>query len=126
MRLMNKAALAAAGLAVALTGCGSSPQTVRGSVEDCTTALNPGDQITVTDPSGSVIGTGTLDAGVSTPLPAALLPWAAGTGYAGDVTYKFRVTVPGETRYGVTVGTHGTIWFTPREMTAGPALALGC
>ena len=79
-----------------------------------------GAQVTVTSPSGAVIGTGTLGSPSST----------AGTmlGCVDSVeVYPFKITgLPGEPRYGVTVaGLSGTIWFTPPEvshanLTLGP------
>lgn len=85
----------------------------------CTAAKpGPGTQVTVTDPSGKVIGTGTLG------------QWNRDTGKASGVTaYRcdmpFTVSgVPAEPRYGLQVaGVTGTSWVTsassPVSLTAG-------
>jgi hypothetical protein len=78
-----------------------------------------GAQVTVTSPSGTVIGTGTLGN-----------PSTAATTLIGCVesveVYKFKVTgLPGEPRYGVTVASlSGTIWFTHAQL-AHANLSLG-
>lgn len=67
----------------------------------------PGSQVTVTDPSGKVIGTGTLG------------PWSHQTVEVSGLTFypcemPFTVTgLPSESRYGFSVnGVNGTIWET--------------
>lgn len=110
--------VAAAGLvAAAIAGCGSSSQTIHGTLmppgyqptysECAMTNPQPGDQVVVIDPSGKVIATATL-----------------GTWQHDHATYQgitdygchmpFTMTgVPSEPRYGFQVqGVPGTSWVT--------------
>ena len=115
----------------ALSACSSPPpeMTVRGTVEiavqsfDETQAypqiINDDAQVTVTDPSGKVIGVTTADDGNVPQGPAV----------AGDetLTVGFTVKVPGgESFYGISVsGIPGTVHFTQAQMMQGPALCAG-
>ena len=107
-------ALAAAGI-LALAGCGgTSTSTIHGQVAptgpSATLGLGgpkPSTQITVNDPSGKVIGTGTLGT------------WRTGTTSAGGLTLytctmPFTISsVPSEPRYGFSItGVPGTTWVT--------------
>jgi len=76
--------------------------------------ITAGAQVTVVDPSGKVIGTGSL----AEADPSA---WDL-----YDAVYSFTVTVPaGESRYGIEIGQNrGTVWFTPQQMASGPGLSL--
>lgn len=124
-------------LAVALTSKPSS-FTAHGLEEVCVDALDvtDGSQVTVTDSSGKVIGTGTLHTDNSKAAQAiesesALLSAALGPMSDGSSTsvYDFTVTVPaGLDRYGVSVGggSHGTLWESEAQMKAGPQIGLGC
>jgi hypothetical protein len=71
-------------------------------------------QVTVTDPSGKVIGFTTLNDN-------------ADQGATFTLTYGFTVKVPeGESSYGITVsGLSGTTRYTQAQMKAGPALCSG-
>ena len=120
--------------ALALTGCGSStpPQmTVNGTLE---IALYQSDgpgggaypqawqgeaQITVTDPSGKVIGVGTANG-----QNAQQQDPTVDDQY---LTYGWTVKVPqGESFYGIAVsGVSGTLHYTQAQMKAGPALCVG-
>jgi hypothetical protein len=137
MRRTIAAALAVTALTagLGLAACGSSQITVKGAEEVCGgdaqgtsppgyTDVTAGTQVIVTDPAGTVIGTGTLAGGPAT-------TWS--TTNAGLTTssqvYRFTVTVPGgEKRYGISIGnvSRGRIWFSQQEMQAGPGLGLGC
>jgi hypothetical protein len=119
-------ALAAAGI-LALAGCGgTSTSTIHGQVaptgpsatlglggdaqtygECAVDSPKPSTQITVNDPSGKVIGTGTLGT------------WRTGTTSAGGLTLytctmPFTISsVPSEPRYGFSItGVPGTTWVT--------------
>jgi hypothetical protein len=83
--------------------------------------ITDGTEVVITDPSGKVIGTGTLGYD-----QAASHDSNTGLGQMLDwVAYDFTVTVPGgEPRYGVRVTTHGTVWFTSAQMQKGPSLSL--
>jgi hypothetical protein len=83
--------------------------------------ITDGTQVVVVNPSGTVIGTGTLSYD-----QAASNDSVVGIGQMEDwVTYDFSVTVPGgEPRYGVRITTHGTVWFTQAQLKKGPALSL--
>lgn len=74
--------------------------------------IDEGAQVTVTSPSGTVIGNGALEAGVP----------EQGT----DCEFPFTVAgvKRGLPRYGVTVSHRGTIWFSPSEI-ASASLTLG-
>lgn len=114
--------------ALALAGCSSSPpdMTVKGTVEVAVQdysdfsaypqITNDSAQVTVTDPSGKVIGVATADNGNVNQGPSA----------EGDMTETvgFSVKVPeGLSFYGISVsGIPGTIHFTQAQMKAGPAL----
>jgi len=75
-------------------------------------------QVTVTDPSGKVIGVTTADGTGAQPQPQ--------DGVAG-ITWGFTVRVPeGESSYGVSVeGISGTVQFTEAKMKAGPGICVG-
>jgi hypothetical protein len=97
--------------------------------------ITDGSQVTVTDSSGTVVGTGTLSySKTQTDAEALVLGTAMGLGANADDldldvgVYTFTVTgLPGgEARYGIKVGQNrGTIWFTASQMKAGPSLTLG-
>jgi hypothetical protein len=71
-----------------------------------------GAQVTVTSPSGAVIGTGALG------NPSSSAGTELGCIDSLEV-YPFKITgLPGEPRYGVTVaGLSGIIWFTPPQLS---------
>ena len=125
IKLAAVAVIASAGFAA--TACGAGSVTIHGSVTPSSSASSvfgsgmtatsyaqcgtaspaPGDQVTVTDPSGKVIGTGTL--GV----------WSRGsTTVSGTIIYPCDMPftmggVPSESRYGFEIsGVPGTIWET--------------
>ena len=116
---------------LALAGCSSSPpdMTVKGTVEVAVQdysdfsaypqITNDSAQVTVTDPSGKVIGVATADNGNVNQGPSA----------EGDMTETvgFSVKVPeGLSFYGISVsGSPGTIHFRQAQMKAGPALCAG-
>ena len=116
---------------LALAGCSGSPpdMTVKGTVEVAVQdysdfsaypqITNDSAQVTVTDPSGKVIGVATADNGNVNQGPSA----------EGDMTETvgFSVKVPeGLSFYGISVsGIPGTIHFTQAQMKAGPALCAG-
>lgn len=83
--------------------------------------ITDGAQVVVVDPSGTVIGTGTLSYD-----QAASNDSAVGVGQTLDwFTYDFAVTVPGgQPRYGVRITTHGTVWYTQAQFKKGPTLSL--
>jgi hypothetical protein len=119
-------------LIIILVATSASPVTMRGTLTVSQTSgdssfcqgsnvTDPGQaaQVTVTSPSGTVIGTGSLGSPSTT----------AGTviGCVDSVeVYPFKVTgLQGEPRYGVTVANlSGTIWFAPAEL-AHANLTLG-
>jgi hypothetical protein len=124
--------LAISALAVAaLSACSSAPaeMTVHGTVEiavqtfdefsQYSQVTDDDAQVTVTDPSGKVIGVTTANNGDVNQGPSV----------AGDLTETvgFTVKVPeGESFYGVSVsGIPGTIHFTQQQMQAGPAVCAG-
>jgi hypothetical protein len=125
------AALLVAAVFALITACSSAPQemTVHGTVEiavqsfdetqDYSQIVNGTAQVTVTDPSGKIIGVTTAD-GQNAPQ---------GPAVAGDetLTVGFTVKVPeGESSYGISVsGVPGTIQFTQAQMKAGPAVCVG-
>ena len=76
------AALAASAVGFALAGCsgGAAPINVTGSVQDCTSTVNTGDQVTVTDSSGKVIGTAALTDDNSAAANAEVKAYAATQG----------------------------------------------
>jgi hypothetical protein len=112
--------------AFALTTLGGHSATMRGTLTvttwggdsafcDSTSGKDPGSgaQVSVTSPSGDVVGTGELGANPETSTQTLI-------GCAEEVTvYKFTVAgLPGEPRYGVLVsGLNGTIWFKPAELS---------
>ena len=77
-------------------------------------AVDTGSQVTVTDPSGKVIGFATLNGN-------------AKQGALYTLTFGFTVKVPeGESSYGITVsGLTGTTRFTQAQMQQGPAICAG-
>jgi len=135
-------------VAAALTGCSSGPPPVTahgtltlevnplGGVEvsDAYPDITAGTQVTVTDSSGEVIGTGTLSYNrEQTDTQALVLGAAMGLGANADdldidiAVYTFTVTgLPGgKARYGFTVGTNrGTIWEGPGQ-AKDPSFTLG-
>lgn len=140
MSIMRDIALVtgAAVLAV-LAGCSGGPGsiTAHGTAQDCTGALSTGDQVTVADPTGKILGSGTLAEDNSPQALAAEKTYddlqlslsQFGGSSSGMTVYDFTVGgLPGgEQRYGISAGSgHGTIWFTPAEMKKGPGLNLGC
>ena len=121
MKLRYAPALLA--LAITVTACSSAPQdmTVNGTVEvadNPAAGIDPpvqvGSQVTVTDPSGKVIGFTTLNGN-------------AAQGPVYTLTFGFTGKVPeGESSYGVTVnGLSGTEHYTQQQMQQGPALCAG-
>ena len=122
MRL-RYAPLTVLAVVITLAGWSSSPKdmTVNGTV---TVADNPvagvdppvqtGSQVTITDPSGKVIGFTALNGN-------------APQGPVFTLTYGFTVKVPeGESSYGITVsGLDGTERYTQAQMQQGPALCSG-
>jgi hypothetical protein len=124
------AAPAAVGLLLTTAGCGSSappPVTVHGTITPSSssssvfgTGMNstsytgcaasspaPGTQVTVSSPSGTVIGTGTL--GTWNPDSSAV---SGTTIYRCDMPFTIK-NVPQEARYGFAInGVPGTIWET--------------
>jgi hypothetical protein len=145
--LLAAGAALALGIALAVTECGGGDGSFTAHGTD-TVMVNPlngqnvqeaypdmtaGAQVTVTDSSGKVIGTGTLasDPGAtlrSARMLAAGIPGTSAGTYLGWVAvYSFTVTVPGgQPRYGIEIGhNRGTVWFTPAQMQKGPGLSLG-
>ena len=116
------AILASAGV-LGIAACSSAPamMTVNGTVEvadNPAAGIDPpvqvGSQVTVTDPSGKVIGFTTLNGN-------------AAQGPVYTLTFGFTGKVPeGESSYGVTVnGLNGTEHYTQKQMQQGPALCAG-
>ncbi|MGH3191742.1 MAG: DUF2510 domain-containing protein [Streptosporangiaceae bacterium] len=116
---------------------GPSAFTAHGGEQVCGDApdIADGTQVTVTDSSGHVIGTGTLaedDSAAAMKAVTAYDKLQASLGTFGDgglSIYDFTVTgLPGgETRYGISIGQdRGTVFFSEKQMRAGPALNLGC
>lgn len=113
---------AAALLAAALSSCSGTPatMTVHGIVRVVDNEpidplpVNDGTQVTVTDPSGKIIGVGHLGN-------------SDDQGPIGTLTFGYTVKVPeGESTYGVQVsGLSGTTQFTEGQMKAGPAVCAG-
>jgi hypothetical protein len=140
------AALIAAALAVTACSSGPPPVTSRGSltlevnplggteVTDAYPDITDGSQVTVTDSSGKVIGTGTLSySKQQTDVQALMAGTAMGLGSSASdleldmAVYTFTVTgLPGGLpRYGFTMGhNRGTIWETPSQVK-DPSLSLG-
>jgi hypothetical protein len=114
------ASLAAAVLMAAACSSAPAQMTVRGLVtvpDDPVSSPSPlqdGDQVTVTDPSGKIIGVASLDGD-------------APQGRVLTLTFGFTVKVPeGETSYGVHVaGLDGITQFTQAQMKAGPHVCAG-
>jgi hypothetical protein len=110
---------AAAILAAALSSCSSAPaqMTVHGTVRVVDNEpidplpVNNGTQVTVTDPSGKVIGVATLGN-------------SDNQGPVGTLTFGYSLKLPeGDSYYGVHVaGLSGTTQFTQPEMQKGPAI----
>ena len=120
---MRRAATLIAVLAIALTaGCSSAPaqMTVHGTVRVIDNRpIGPlpvsfGDQVTVTDPSGKVIGVGHLGD-------------SDDQGRIGTLTFGWTARVPeGQKYYGIHVdGLQGTTQFTQAQMQHGPAACAG-
>ena len=121
MKLRYAPALLA--LAIAVTACSSAPQqmTVNGTVivpdnpvSGDTSSVTEGTQVTVTDPSGKVIGFTALNDN-------------APQGATFTLTYGFTVKVPeGDSSYGIAVSSlTGITRFTQQQMQQGPALCGG-
>jgi hypothetical protein len=125
---------------IALAACSGSPAgfTVKGTVQDCTGTLSTGGQVTVADASGKILGSGTLtddNSKAATTLISgydalqAQLSVLGGQTSPGMSIYDFTVAAlpGGQSRYGVSAGgQHGTVWFTPAEMSKGPDVSVGC
>jgi len=104
------------------------------NVQDSYPDITSGSQVTVSDSSGKVIGTGTLSYS-STETARFLMEAAAqeaGTGLtaaelAPDVAiYTFTVTVPGgQARYGITVGRNRGVVYESASQMKDPGLTLG-
>lgn len=101
------------------------------NMQDAYPDITSGGQVTVTDPSGKVIGTGTLsyskkDTVLFLMEAAAKYPQIASSLANDVVIYTFTVAVPGgEQRYGFSVGKNrGTIWV-PSSQVKDPGLTLG-
>jgi hypothetical protein len=137
--------LAAAGVIISFLSGGSTapPVTSHGTVtlysgllsglnvQDSYPDITSGSQVTVTDSSGKVLGTGTLS--YSSAQTSALVLMSAAVAklpsydFTQDVAvYTFTATVPGGLdRYGLTVGRNrGTIWESAPQMK-DPGLTLG-
>jgi hypothetical protein len=118
---MNRAygLILAAITALTAAGCSSTPaqMTVHGTVRVVDNVpidplpVNSGTQVTITDPSGKVIGVATLGN-------------SNDQGPLGTLTFGYTVKVPeGDSYYGVRVeGLNGTTQFTQAEMQHGPAI----
>lgn len=122
-----------AAVALTVTACSSSPppqMTVNGTVEVAVTdysefqadypqITNDTAQVTVTNPSGTVIAVTTADNGNV----------AQGPSEPDDMTLTtgFTVKVPeGLSFYGITAsGVNGTLHYTQQQMQQGPALCVG-
>ena len=115
--------LIASAAAIALLGACSStppPMTVHGTVRVVDNEpfdplpVNFGTQVTVTDPSGKIIGVGHLGNSDT-------------QGPIGTLTFGYTVKVPeGEPTYGIHVdGLQGTTQFTEGQMKSGPAVCAG-
>jgi hypothetical protein len=106
-------------LTVTLSSCSSTPaqMTVHGIVRVVDNEpidplpVNSGTQVTITDPSGKVIGVASLGNSDS-------------QGPTGTLTFGYTVKVPeGDSYYGVRVsGLSGTTQFTEAQMQKGPAI----
>jgi len=124
MNTRKSAAIAAFAAAIfTAAACSSAPadMTVNGTVtveDNPAQGIDPpveeGSQVTITDPSGKVIGFTTLNDN-------------AAQGAVFTLSYGFRVKVPeGESSYGVAVsGLNGTERYTAAQMKAGPDLCGG-
>jgi hypothetical protein len=142
----TRALIAASIAALALTGCSSSapPVTAHGeltvynnpfsglSMSEAYPDVTNGGQVTVTDSSGKVIGTGTLSYSktdtFSFLVQAEVKYPQIGQSLSGDIAlYRFTVSgLPGGLpRYGFMVGKgHGTIWVNAKNVK-DPGLSLG-
>jgi hypothetical protein len=133
---------------VVLGACSSSPPPVTAhgtltvevnplggtNLTDAYPDITNGSQVTVTDPSGKVIGTGTLSYDKTmTDTEAAIAGTELGLGSEADLlqadiaVYNFTVTglTGGLSRYGFSVGTNrGAIWESPSQVK-DPQLSLG-
>ena len=146
MRTTLTAAALATAAALTIAGCGSKPATITAhgtldvfasplggqSVQTAYPDITSGSQVTIKNPGGSVVGTGTLvtDAAATAAADAqmaAAVPGTSPSTYSAWVeAFTFTAKVPGGlSRYGITIGSHGTIWFTLGEMRKGPTLSLG-
>ena len=123
MKTRQSAALAASIASIFLAAaCSSAPaqMTVHGTVVvpdnvlGAAVPVQDGSEVTVTDPSGKVIGFTTLDGNVP-------------QGGTDQLIYGFTVRVPeGEPSYGITVnGLTGITQFTQKQMSRGPAICSG-
>lgn len=108
----------AAALAFLAAGCGSTPadMTVHGTVTGPNlisgAPVQDGSQVTVTDPSGKVIGFASLSEDSAT---------------ENTILFRFTVKVPeGEPSYGITIqGVQGVTRFTQAQMKQGPGVCIG-
>jgi hypothetical protein len=134
------------GLGLALGSGGPSGFTAHGTEQLCTSPLlntspddfpdiTSGAQVTVTDPSGKVIGSGALSADpketvIKTAEERAVLEASTGVSniVANDQVYDFTVTsLPaGQPRYGISIGHRGTVWYSEKQMRGGPSVTLNC
>lgn len=127
MQLRTRLALPAVALAAAAlaAGCGASSITIHGKMavspdspgcdlsDSGYSDVQPGAQVTVTAPDGTVIGSGALGS-----------PKSSQGGFL--CTFPFTVTgvQGGEPRYGIAVSHRGTVWYSPSEV-GHAALSLG-
>ncbi|HEY2575108.1 MAG TPA: hypothetical protein VGI74_02260 [Streptosporangiaceae bacterium] len=103
------------------------------SVQEVYPDVADGTRVTVVNPAGTAIATGTLrtdPAGMERALKIAVsgTPLVPAADFASFVAeYDFTATVPaGLVRYGVRVGLgRHTAWFTEQQMRHGPELTLG-
>jgi len=119
------AAAALATLGVAACG-GPGSETVKGGLvidESILSAsqdypdITDGTQVVVVNSAGDVVGTADLRFDAKDTVSASAL--------ISQTAYDFTVTVPsGLPRYGIRITTHGTVWFTPSQMSKGPVLSL--
>jgi hypothetical protein len=147
-RRLTAAAAAVLAAGAVLAGCGGSPPEVTGhgtltvysellsgvSVAEAYPDVTTGSQVTVTSPSGAVIGTGmlTFDKARTAEFDIEAQIGAGKTGLTATevapyvAVYDFTVTVPGgESRYGIQAGKgRGIIWVSPSQMK-NPSLTLG-
>ena len=115
---------------LALAGCGSGTVTIRGQIDlsnsssfatSCADTsdfpdVSQGTQVVVKSPSETVLGSGALGAGRT----------LSADGIALSCDYPFTVAgVAAQSRYGVEVGSRGTVWFTAAQARNPVVLSLG-